>query len=123
MVLILFILNYLNFKGVSLMTDEMNNEINGEEESFAELFEQYSTGMNEDIQVGDKIKGEIIAIGKDTVFLDTGTKIDGVVEKDELLDENGELPYKEGDPVELYVVSHTGNEIKLSKALSGIGAG
>ena len=30
-----------------------------EEESFAELFESYVEGMNEDIRVGDKVKGEI----------------------------------------------------------------
>jgi small subunit ribosomal protein S1 len=77
--------------------------------------------MNKDIQVGDKVKGEIISIGKDTVFVDTGTKIDGLVEKAELLDDDGQLPYKEGDTLELFAVSITGSVIRLSRALSGIG--
>jgi small subunit ribosomal protein S1 len=77
--------------------------------------------MNEDIQVGDRIKGEIIAISKDIVFINTGTKMDGVVEKAELLDPNGEFPHKKGDLLELFVISFTGNEIRLSRALSGIG--
>ena len=88
------------------MSDNFVDEKNPEEESFADLLESYSTGMNEDVQIGDKIRGEIIAIGRDAVFIDTGTKIDGVVDKEELLDENLALPYKEGDILELYVVSY-----------------
>ncbi len=103
------------------MLDNFTNETNGEEEKFEDLLEVYSSRMNEDIQVGDKVKGEIISIGKDTVFVDTGTKIDGLVEKAELLDDDGQLPYKEGDILELFAVSLTGGEIRLSRALSGIG--
>lgn len=101
----------------------MNNDIQNDspEESFAELFESYSGGMNQDIQIGEKIRGKIISIGKDTVFMDTGTKIDGAVERAELLDENGNLPYHVGDALELYVTVITENEIVLSKAISGQG--
>ncbi len=91
------------------------------EESFAELFESYAEGMNEDIRVGDKVKGAIISIGKDSVFVDTGTRIDGFVDKAELLNEEGRFPFKEGDMLELYAVSVTGTEIRLSRAISGIG--
>jgi small subunit ribosomal protein S1 len=103
------------------MSGDFVEEKNNQEESFAELFESYSAGANENIQIGDKIKGKIISIGKDSVFIDTGTKIDGVVGKEELLDEKLELPYKEGDILELYVVENNGNEIRLSRALSGSG--
>ena len=103
------------------MSDDLLDENNSKEESFAELFESYSAGMNEDVQIGDKISGEIIAVGNDTVFVDTGTKIDGIVDKEELLDENREFPHKEGDILDLYVIAYNGNEIRLSKALSGIG--
>ncbi|MCP4692340.1 MAG: 30S ribosomal protein S1 [Desulfobacterales bacterium] len=97
------------------------DEIEDDEENFAELFEEYSSGMNQDIQQGDRVEGEIISIGESSVYVDTGTKSDGVVDKMELLDENGELPYKAGDVVELYVVSMNESEIILSKALSGAG--
>lgn len=109
------------------MTHDINDEMNddaqdeGPEESFADLFESYSGNMSQDLQVGDKIKGRIISIGKDTVFLDTGTKIDGAAERAELLDDDGNLPYQEGDELELYVTSMTESEIVLSRALSGIG--
>ncbi len=92
-----------------------------EEENFAELFEAYTKGMNEDILVGDKVKGKILSIGSDTLFVDTGSKIDGAVEKIQLLDDDGNLPYKEGDTLELYVVALNENEMILSRAISGIG--
>ncbi|MEJ2156089.1 MAG: 30S ribosomal protein S1 [Desulfobacteraceae bacterium] len=91
------------------------------EESFAELFESYSSGMNEDIRVGDKIQGKIIAISDNAVFVDTGTKADGIVELEELKDEDGNLPYSAGDTLELFVVAANESEIRLSKAIAGIG--
>jgi small subunit ribosomal protein S1 len=99
---------------------ENNLETNGEE-SFAELFEAYEADSNDNLQVGDLIKGTVISITKDSVFVDTGAKIDGVVGLDELTDENGEVSVKEGDTVELYVIKATGSEIVLSKAMSGAG--
>jgi small subunit ribosomal protein S1 len=71
--------------------------------------------------VGDKVSARIISIGADSVYFDTGTKIDGVGEKKDLLDAEGEFPHKEGDTMDLYVVSKTRSEIVLSRALAGAG--
>lgn len=107
-------------KGASKMSDDLDNgNIEDENENFADMLEAYSQGMNEDIQVGDKINGTVISIGEDTIYIDTGTKLDGVVDKSELLDENGDLALKKGDRIDLYVVSLTESEIRLSKALAG----
>lgn len=101
------------------MTDKPENGM--EEQSFEELFEEYSAGMSDSAQIGDKVKGTIISIGKDGVFLDIGTKIDGVAERDELLNEDGELAYAEGDSIELFVVGIDSGGVRLSRALSGAG--
>ncbi|MDA3786924.1 MAG: 30S ribosomal protein S1 [Desulfobacula sp.] len=98
-----------------------NKGENAEEMSFAELFESYDTKIGNELNQGDKVEGEIISIGDKSVYIDTGTKSDGVVEKIELLDEKGEFLYKIGDKVNLYVVSLSESEIILSKALSGAG--
>ena len=109
------------------MTDPMDDNANdnkgenAEEMSFAELFESYDTKIGNELNQGDKVEGEIISIGDKRVYIDTGTKSDGVVEKIELLDEKGEFLYKIGDKVNLYVVSLSESEIILSKALSGAG--
>jgi small subunit ribosomal protein S1 len=91
-----------------------------EGESFAELFASYETDVNSDVRVGDKVKGEIISIGKDAVFLDIGAKIDGVAEKQALLDEIGDFPCKVGDELTLFVTARTESEIHLSPAVAGI---
>lgn len=96
-------------------------ESNNGEQSFAELFEASLTEGGGEISVGDKITGAIISIEKEYVFVDTGAKLDGVVEKAELLDENGEFPFKEGDSLDLYVISMKGGSVTLSKALGGAG--
>jgi small subunit ribosomal protein S1 len=91
------------------------------EESFAELFESYTAGMSDEIRVGDKISGKIISISDSAVFVDTGTKADGVVEIEELKDPSGQLPYDVGDTLELFVVAADESEVRLSKAIAGIG--
>ena len=89
--------------------------------SFAEMLASYEGGMKDDIRVGDKISGKIISISDSAVFVDTGTKNDGAVEKEELLDDEGNLPYSVGDELELYVVAANESEIRLSRAMAGIG--
>ncbi len=103
------------------LNDSNDEGVSGESEDFSALYESYSAGIIGQLQVGDKISGEIIAIGHDAVFLDTGTKVDGVVDKKELLDAKGQFPYTLGDRLELFVVVAGEGEIKLSKALSGMG--
>ncbi|MCK5487452.1 MAG: S1 RNA-binding domain-containing protein, partial [Desulfobacterales bacterium] len=102
------------------MTDD-DKSANPETE-FATLLDAYSPTDKTDMQVGDKVRGKIISISNDTLFVDIGSKIDGVVETAEMLDKNKQMPHKEGDTVELYVVGLREDEIRLSKALSGVGS-
>lgn len=111
-----------------LVKDEFREEEDGVqsedlhgEESFADLLDSYDADDSQDIRQGDKITGTIISIGKSNVYVSTGSKSDGVVDRAELLDENGQLPYKVGDKLSLYVVSLNESETILSKALSGAG--
>lgn len=102
------------------MTDHFDDE-QSEEESFAALLDAYSGRAEAEIRIGDRIRGKVVSIGKDSIFIDTGTKMDGFVEKAELLDEIQQMKIKEGDVLELYVVARGEDEIKLSKAMAGIG--
>lgn len=95
---------------------------NGETKSFSELLDEYGDADGKDIRTGDRITGEIISIGQDQVFVNTRTKTDGVVERQELLDEEGNLTCSVGDEIDLYVVSADENEIRLSKTMSGDGS-
>jgi small subunit ribosomal protein S1 len=99
--------------------DEMGANL---ETDFATLLNSYSPTGETDLQIGNKVRGKIISISHDTIFVDIGNKIDGVVEHAELLDEDKQMNYEEGDVVELFVVELKEDEIRLSKALSGIGS-
>jgi len=95
------------------------NEGTPEGQSFADLLEKYSSGGGDDLEIGDRIECTIISISDDSVIVDTGTKLDGVVEKIELTDERGLFRYKNGDKLELYVISKLESEVHLSRALTG----
>ncbi len=92
-----------------------------EEMSFADMLAAYDEGRSDTLQIGDKVTVKIIAIGKDAVFVDTGSKIDGAVDRAELTDDDGKLTAAVGDRLDLYVVDMNESEIHLSKALAGAG--
>jgi small subunit ribosomal protein S1 len=102
------------------MTDDDKNET--PEAEFAALLDAYSPAEKTDMQVGDKVQGKIISISKDSIFVDIGNKIDGIVETAEMLDKDKQLPHKEGDTLELFVVGLSEDEIRLSNAFSGVGS-
>ncbi|MBL0712548.1 MAG: 30S ribosomal protein S1 [Desulfosarcina sp.] len=102
------------------MSDEEQN-LPEEEMSFADMLAAYDDGRSETLQIGDKVSVKIIAIGRESVFVDTGTKIDGTVDRAELTAEDGELSCTVGDALDLYVVDMKEGEIHLSKALAGAG--
>jgi small subunit ribosomal protein S1 len=96
-------------------------DITGAEENFAELLDAFSPGSRSEVRVGDRVKGRVISIGKDSVFVDAGMKIDAVVERSELLDAEQNLVCAQGDELELYVAAVSESEIRLSRAISGAG--
>ena len=49
---------------------------------------------------GQMVKGTVVSISASSVFLDLGGKSEGVVEREELLDKEGELTVKLGDTVD-----------------------
>ncbi len=98
-----------------------NIDQNTDEMSFEQMLDAYDSKTSRDFKPGDMVEGQIISIGENSVYIDTGTKSDGVVEKIQLLDDNGEFLYSLGDTLKLYVVSLNESEIILSKAVSGAG--
>ena len=87
-----------------------------EEKSFAELFEGSGQSSQNWFSTGDKVSGIIIKIGKENAFVDLGGKSEGTADLQEFRDAEGNLTIKEGDRVDLHVVSVRGG-IHLSKAI------
>jgi small subunit ribosomal protein S1 len=64
-------------------------------------------------RVGDVIKGPIISIGKEAVFVDIGGKAEGLLERAQVSDKEDKLLIKLGDVIEARVVSDAGGLIQL----------
>lgn len=77
-------------------------------EDFATLFEQSerrgSTIRAESRSVGDVVVGTIVSISEEAAFVDLGAKSEGVLDRDQIIDDNGELTVAVGDQIEAHIV-------------------
>jgi len=64
-------------------------------------------------RVGDTIKGKVISIGKEAVFVDAGGKAEGVLDRGQVTDHEGKLLVKVGDTIEARVVDDAGGVLTL----------
>src|SRR5437870_9597375 len=88
-----------------------NNE---PEEDFAALFAQHEARRA--VERGQVVKGRVIQISDEHVFVDVGGKGEAWIDRAELTDEDGRLRVAVGDEVEATVVK-TGDETRLSYKL------
>ncbi|QSV44601.1 30S ribosomal protein S1 [Geobacter benzoatilyticus] len=89
-----------------------------EEESFAELFEK-SNSESTRLRPGSKVEGKVLKIGADWVFLDIGKKGEGVMERKELLDSEGNLTVAEGDTITAWFVGNIRSEMRFTTKMTG----
>lgn len=61
--------------------------------------------MKELYQPGQEIETSIVAVTNDTIFLDLSLKTEGILDKAEVTDDNGECKYKEGDKIKVYYLT------------------
>ena len=75
--------------------------------------------LNIRFEPGTKVSGEIIAIDRKSIFVDINAKSEGIINREEFLDKEGNLTVKEGDIVEAYFVSDKRGEITLTVKMTG----
>ncbi len=100
-------------------TTMQNAETNGED--FASLLETYSS-PSQRLAPGQKIRATVIAMTAENVFMDVGVKVDGIMDRKDVLDENGETEVTIGEEIEAWVTSVSAHEIRLSRGGSGVTA-
>ncbi|HEX5058933.1 MAG TPA: 30S ribosomal protein S1 [Kofleriaceae bacterium] len=86
-----------------------------EDEDFAAMFAESERDKPKAKRpkIGDVIKGKVISIGKEAVFVDLGGKAEGQLEKNQVSDKDGKLLVKVGDVIEARIVSDTGGVLML----------
>jgi small subunit ribosomal protein S1 len=85
-----------------------------ESEDFAALFAAHEARVP--LEIGQVVKGRIIQIAAEHVFVDVGGKGEAWIDRAELADDAGRLKVAVGDEVEATVVA-TGDEVRLSHKL------
>jgi small subunit ribosomal protein S1 len=99
-----------------------NNKFDESEEDFASLFEQSYTETKA-MEPGQLVETEVVSISGDTVFLQLSGKSEGLIDKDELTDKDGNLTVKEGDQIKAFFLSSHNGEKRFTTRISGDKAG
>jgi len=90
-----------------------------EDGSFAELFEQDGKQDKRWLEPGQKLTGKVLKIGNEWIFMDTGQKGEGVIERKEFLDSDGNVTVAEGDSITAYFLSSSHGEMRFTTKLGG----
>ncbi len=97
-----------------LNDDDEQMESGSEVQDFEQMLNDSLNKRDRKLSLGDKVKAEILSVGKEQVIVSTGTRHDGYVPSSQLQDGAGNARYKTGDFVDLYVTYIKGSEIFLS---------
>lgn len=89
-------------------------------EDFAAMLAAHGTSSGR-LQPGQKVTGTVIAVTGDSVFVDVGIKVDGIMDRKDILDAEGKESAGPGDSVEAWVIAVSPQEIRLSRSMSGSG--
>ena len=103
------------------MADEKVTATEDSGENFAEMFKASQENAQGRVKQGDKVTGTVIDVTDDSVFVNVGVKIDGIMDRKDFIDNEGNLTVKVGDEVEAYVTKATSQEIVLSRSMNGAG--
>ena len=90
--------------------------------SFASLFENSISRMDR-LQPGQMVETHIVSISKDCIFLQLSGKSEGVLDRAELTDKDGNLTVKEGDPIKAFFLHAKNGEMNFTTKISGDKAG
>lgn len=98
--------------------DDVQDELEEKKSSeFAQLLEESFKKPKKKLSVGDRVRGEILLVGKDEIFVSTGLSgagSEGIVPRRELVDSDGKVSCKVGDSLDLFVTQIRGSEVYLS---------
>ncbi len=105
------------------MTDEkiVTDEESMGEESFAELFAA-SQAKGGKLKPGAQVQARVLQVSNEWIFLDIGQKGEGVLDRRELTDPEGNLTVAAGDTITAWFVGSSKGELRFSTKVGGTGA-
>jgi small subunit ribosomal protein S1 len=85
---------------------------------FAELFESSLAGISR-FEPGQAVETSIVSISNDTIFLQLSGKSEGILDRAEMTDKDGNLTVKEGDAVKAYFLRSDNGELRFTTRIAG----
>ena len=98
--------------------DDDDTQSNDNSDFEAMLNESFGKNQKR-LKAGDKVRAEVLSLGRDHIIVSTGTPDDGLVPRAELVDEQDRPKVTVGDKIDLYVTRIRGNEVTLSTSSTG----
>lgn len=93
-----------------------------DDEDFASMFAAYESATpakdRKRPKVGDLVKGTVVSVGKDAVFVDLGGKAEGTLDLAQVEDRDGKLTVGIGDVVEARVSQDAGGVLQLRRKVT-----
>ena len=99
----------------ALNTDSNANDLE-------KMYEQSFSGMGY-FKPGQAVETEVVSISKDCVFLQLNGKSEGILDRDELADEDGNLAVKAGDRLRVFFLNAENGEMRFTTKIKGAAAG
>jgi small subunit ribosomal protein S1 len=100
-----------------------------DEQDFGALLAEFEAGAGDrrdrKVKVGEKVRGTIVAVGEENVFVDVGSKAEASLALEEVRNDDGEITVAVGDEIEAMVVTldrETGAPVLRLKAGRGAAA-
>ena len=91
-------------------------------DELAKMYEQSFSGFTT-FKPGQAVETEVVSISKDSIFLQLTGKSEGILERDELTDEEGKLSVKVGDRIRVFFLKAENGELRFTTKISGKEAG
>ena len=104
------------------MVQDGNDQFQEGDEDFASLLAA-SEKKVERFAPGQKISARVIKVSAEWVFIDTGTKGEGVLDRKEFLADDGSLTVSEGDTIGAWFVASSHGEMRFTTRLDGSAGG
>ena len=93
-------------------------ETRPDEKSFAELLAE-SSMKSEHLKPGERVEAEVVNITPDWVYLNMDGKTEGYLSSEEVRDETGNIPLKEGDRISVYFLEAKNGERHFTTRVRG----
>lgn len=75
--------------------------------------------MQNRFEIGQAFETTVVAVTDTTIFIDLSAKSEGVVDRAEFADENGEVSLKEGDKIKVFFTGEVHGEMRFTSKISG----